>query len=88
MQMAENFYNYTISQSLQRYLKSRQLKPLLKVENFKYISTQYSPNSEITPQENQMIKLSPMDPVLTSKPEGETNIPEPENENFCKKKKR
>jgi len=36
-----------------------------------------SPNSETTPQANHTIKLIPTDPVRTSKPDGETNIPEP-----------
>lgn len=42
------------------------------------------PSSESKPQASHMIKLTPTEPVLTSRPEGDTNIPDPaieQNEN-------
>lgn len=37
------------------------------------------PNKESNPQASHIQKLIPTDPVLTSKPDGDTNIPDPEN---------
>lgn len=44
----------------------------------------YSPNSESKPQASQIMKLTPTEPVRTSKPEGDTNIPDPVNRNRIK----
>lgn len=35
------------------------------------------PISESTPQASHIIKLTPTEPVLASRPEGDTNIPDP-----------
>lgn len=48
----------------------------------------YSPNSESKPQASQIMKLTPTEPVRTSKPEGDTNIPDPVNRNRIKKENR
>ena len=37
----------------------------------------YLPNKESNPQASHIQKLIPTDPVLTSKPDGDTNIPDP-----------
>jgi hypothetical protein len=47
------------------------IKYYLKLINFNL------PNNERTPQDIQIIKLTPTEPVLTSKPDGDTNIPDP-----------
>lgn len=42
-----------------------------------YGSGDYLPSRESTPQASQIIKLTPTEPVRTSKPEGDTKIPDP-----------
>lgn len=37
----------------------------------------YLPNNESKPQASHIIKLTPTEPVRTSRPEGDTNIPDP-----------
>lgn len=39
------------------------------------------PSNERTPHAIQMTKLIPTDPVRTNKPDGDTNIPDPEQTN-------
>lgn len=42
------------------------------------------PNNESNPQAIHIIKLTPMEPVRTSKPDGDTKIPDPrENGENC-----
>lgn len=37
----------------------------------------YLPSNESNPQANHIPKLIPTEPVRTSKPDGDTNIPDP-----------
>lgn len=47
------------------------------------ISSNYIPSRDNNPHAIHNTKLIPIEPVLTSKPDGETNIPEPERTRFA-----